>query len=168
MKEMVKKCSTDQRFILNTSYLTDSYITFTLKMESVSKNTIFGLKMMLKSGLEKIILNSIHAGRWLFLCMGSVHQSIFIQPNRISQKPQPVHDLMDRQLWNGFIMTQKEKFLKIFLLFFLCAYIICQVAQTRLVDRAHLQVTRNKYLPHPHVRLMELLWQSVQGCGGSR
>ena len=28
------------------SYLTDSYIGFTLKMESVSKNTIFGLKMM--------------------------------------------------------------------------------------------------------------------------
>ena len=27
----------------NTSYLTDSYIIFTLKMESVSKNTIFGL-----------------------------------------------------------------------------------------------------------------------------
>ena len=68
---------------------------------------------------------------------------------------------MDRQLWNGFIMTQKEKFLKIFLLFFLCAYIICQVAQTRLVDRAHLQVTRNKSLPHPHVRLMELLWYAA-------
>ena len=68
---------------------------------------------------------------------------------------------MDRQLWNGFIMTQKEKFLKIFLLFFLCAYIICQVAQTRLVDRAHLQVTRNKSLPHPHVRLMELLWYAT-------
>ena len=30
----------------NTSYLTDAYIDFTLKMESVSKNTIFGLKMM--------------------------------------------------------------------------------------------------------------------------
>ena len=36
----------------NTSYLTDSYIGFTLKMESVSINTIFGLKMMVKSGLE--------------------------------------------------------------------------------------------------------------------
>ena len=36
------------------SYLTDSYTTFTLKMESVSKNTIFDLKMMVKSGLEKI------------------------------------------------------------------------------------------------------------------
>ena len=35
------------------SYLTDSYIVFTLKMESVSKNTIFGLKMRVKSGLEK-------------------------------------------------------------------------------------------------------------------
>ena len=34
------------------SYLTDSYIVFTLKMEAVSKNTIFGLKMMVKIGLE--------------------------------------------------------------------------------------------------------------------
>ena len=49
--------------LLNTSYLTDSYICFTLKMESVSKNTIFGLKMMVKSGLEKFILKSLHAGR---------------------------------------------------------------------------------------------------------
>ena len=45
------------------SYLTDAYIDFTLKMESVSKNTIFGLKMMVKSGLEKFILKSLHAGR---------------------------------------------------------------------------------------------------------
>ena len=70
--------------IYHTCYST---IIFTLNMESVSKNTIFVLKMMLKSGLEKIILNSINARRWLFLCMGSVHQSIFIQPNRISWKP---------------------------------------------------------------------------------
>ena len=40
----------------NTSYLTDSYIGFTLKMGSVTKNTIFCLKMMVKSVLEKIIL----------------------------------------------------------------------------------------------------------------
>ena len=43
-------------FNLNTSYLTDSHIVFTLKMESVSKMTLFGLKMMVKSGLEIIIL----------------------------------------------------------------------------------------------------------------
>ena len=43
---------------INTSYLTDSYTVFTLKMESVTKNTIFGLKMMVKSGLEKFILKS--------------------------------------------------------------------------------------------------------------
>ena len=49
--------------LLNTSYLTDSYIGFTLKIESVSKNTIFGLKMMVKSGLEKFILKSLHVGR---------------------------------------------------------------------------------------------------------
>ena len=48
---------------INTSYLADSYIGFTLKMESVSKNTIFGLKMIVKSGLEKFILKSLHAGR---------------------------------------------------------------------------------------------------------
>ena len=47
--------------VLNISYLTDSYIVFTLRMESVSKNTIFGLKMMVKSGLEKIVLKSLHA-----------------------------------------------------------------------------------------------------------
>ena len=39
-------------WIINTSYLTDSYIGFTLKMESVSKNTIFGLKMMVKNYFE--------------------------------------------------------------------------------------------------------------------
>ena len=47
----------------NTSYLTDSYIMFTLKMDSVAKNTIFGLKMRVKSGLEKFILKSLRVGR---------------------------------------------------------------------------------------------------------
>ena len=49
--------------IINTPYLTDSCIVFTLKMESVSKNTIFGLKIMVKSGVEKFILKSLYAGR---------------------------------------------------------------------------------------------------------
>ena len=43
------------------SYLTDSYIVFTLKMESVSKIKMFGLKMMVKSGLEKIFLKFLNA-----------------------------------------------------------------------------------------------------------
>jgi hypothetical protein len=50
-------------YALNTAYMTDSYIGFTLKMESVTKNTIVGLKMIVKSGLEKFILKSLHAGR---------------------------------------------------------------------------------------------------------
>ena len=50
-------------FSINTSYLTDSYAVFTLKMESVTKNTIFGLKMRVKSGLEKFILKSLRVGR---------------------------------------------------------------------------------------------------------
>ena len=48
---------------LNTTYLTDSYVVFTLKMESVSKNTIFGLKMMVKSGLEKFIFEIPPCGK---------------------------------------------------------------------------------------------------------
>ena len=56
-------------FFFNTSYLTDSYIVFTIKMESIPKDTIFGLKMIVKSGLEKIVLKCLHAGRWLFLLL---------------------------------------------------------------------------------------------------
>ena len=44
---------------------------FTLKMESVIKNTIFGLKMMVKIGLEKNILKSLHVGKWLFLLLNT-------------------------------------------------------------------------------------------------
>ena len=66
------KCFTYKLYLLNintavvskfgfNTYLTDSYIVFTLKMESVSKNTIFGLKMIVKSGLEKIFLKFLHA-----------------------------------------------------------------------------------------------------------
>ena len=57
---------------INTSYLTDSDIIFTLKMESVSKNTIFGLKMMVKSGLEKIFFKFLHAGDYFSLLHKSV------------------------------------------------------------------------------------------------
>ena len=51
---------------LNTYYLTDLYIVFTLKMESVSKNIIFCLKMTVKSGLEKNILKFLHAQNYFF------------------------------------------------------------------------------------------------------
>ena len=46
------------------SYL---YILFTLKVESVSKNTIFDLKMMMKSGRIESILKSLNAGNYFFL-----------------------------------------------------------------------------------------------------
>ena len=55
--------------ILNTSYMIVSYIIFTHKMESVSKNTIFGLKMKVKSSLNFFFLKSLHAERWLFLLL---------------------------------------------------------------------------------------------------
>jgi hypothetical protein len=50
-----------------TVYLTDSYLIFTLNMASVSKNTSFGLKMMVKSGLQKIFLKFLHAGDYFHL-----------------------------------------------------------------------------------------------------
>ena len=40
--------------LINTSYLTDSYIVFTLKMESVSNNTIFGITIMVKTNLKVV------------------------------------------------------------------------------------------------------------------
>ena len=45
---------------LNKTYLTDSYIFFTFKIESESRNTILGLEMIVKSRLEKIFLKFLH------------------------------------------------------------------------------------------------------------
>ena len=50
-----------EKSLINTSFLTDSYIGFTLKMESVPKNTILGLKMMVRSSLEIFVKKSIPA-----------------------------------------------------------------------------------------------------------
>ena len=56
--------------IILTINMSGSYVVFTLKMESVSKSTIFGLEMMVKSGPEKIILKSLNTVRWvLFLVL---------------------------------------------------------------------------------------------------
>ena len=71
----------DSNCVFNTSYLTDSYIVFTLKMESVSKNTIFGLKMMVKSGLEKIFLKFLHAGDYFPLLHKSAQNHKFSNKN---------------------------------------------------------------------------------------
>ena len=51
---------------INMSYLSDSYIVFTLKMESVSKNTIFGLK-------------SIHYKRRAFSIFTSQKSNTFVE-----------------------------------------------------------------------------------------
>ena len=46
---------------LNTYYATDSTLVCPVKMEYGPENNIFVLKMMMKSGLEKIILKFLHA-----------------------------------------------------------------------------------------------------------
>ena len=66
---------------INTSYLTDSYIGFTLKMESVSKNTTFALKMMVKSSLEKMISKFFHAGNYFLLLHKSAQDHKFSNIN---------------------------------------------------------------------------------------
>ena len=66
---------------INTSYLTDSYIVFTLKMESVSKNTTFALKMMVKSSLEKMISKFFHAGNYFLLLHKSAQDHKFSNKN---------------------------------------------------------------------------------------
>ena len=45
----------------NTQYMRNPDMVYVHKMEYVSKIIIFGLKMMVKSGLEKIFLKSLHA-----------------------------------------------------------------------------------------------------------
>ena len=50
-------------------------------MESVTKNTIFGLKMMVKSGLEKFILKSLHAGDYFPLLHKSAQNHKFSNKN---------------------------------------------------------------------------------------
>ena len=55
---------------------------FTLKMESVSKNTIFGLRMIVKSGLEKkIFLKFLHAVGYFSLLHKSVQNHKFNNKN---------------------------------------------------------------------------------------
>ena len=46
--------------LINTQYATDSYFVYVLKMEYVTKINIFGFKMMVKNGLEKIFLKFLH------------------------------------------------------------------------------------------------------------
>ena len=50
-------------------------------MESVSKNTIFGLKIMVKSGIEKIFLKFLHAGDYFPLLHKSVQNHKFSNIN---------------------------------------------------------------------------------------
>jgi hypothetical protein len=46
---------------LNTQNMRNSNLVYVSKMEYVHKVNIFGLKMMVKSGLKKIILKFLHA-----------------------------------------------------------------------------------------------------------
>jgi hypothetical protein len=85
---------------INTSYLTESYIAFTLKMESVSKNTIFGLKMMVKSGLEKIFSKFLHAGDYFPLLHKSAINHKFSNENNYLPTQRDFKICLSRPLFN--------------------------------------------------------------------
>ena len=53
---------------VKTQYMRNPDIVYILKMEYVSKINIFGLKMMVKSGLEKIFLKFLHAQGLFQVC----------------------------------------------------------------------------------------------------
>ena len=50
-------------------------------MESVTKSTMFGLKMMVKSGLERIFLKFLHAGEYFPLLHKSAQNHKFSYKN---------------------------------------------------------------------------------------
>ena len=88
----IQSCGTNEQFVflreshkrnLQEEHIsTSSYcIGFTLKMESVSKNTIFGLNMMVKSGLEKIFMKFLHAGDYFLLLHKSAQNYKFSNKN---------------------------------------------------------------------------------------
>ena len=52
-------------------------IVYVLKMEYVLRNNIFGLKMMVKSGLEKIFLKFLHAEHYFPLLHKSAQNHKF-------------------------------------------------------------------------------------------
>ena len=95
--------------VLNTSYLTESYIVFTLIMESVSKNTIFGLKMMVKSGLEKIFLKFLHARDYFLLLHKSAQNHKFSNKNNYLSAWKDFKIIFSRPLFT-IILSQKWYF----------------------------------------------------------
>ena len=85
--------------LLNTSYLTDSYIVFTLKMESVYKIAIFCLKMMVKSGVEKIFLKFLHVGEYFPLLHKCTQNHKFSNKNNYLPPWRDFKIIFSRQLF---------------------------------------------------------------------
>ena len=65
LRLLSSKINTKVKSYFNTSYLTDSYISFTLKLESRQKICSNSLIRSRTYG-KKIFLIFLHAGRWLF------------------------------------------------------------------------------------------------------
>ena len=79
-------CSSLLLWALNTQYMTNSTLVCPVKIEYVTNNNIFGLKMMMKSGLEKNIWNSSmlkpFSIKWIYL----IEKRSFYQKYKFSNK----------------------------------------------------------------------------------
>ena len=81
-------------------------IVFTLKLESVSKNTIFGLKMMVKSGLEKIFLKFLNEGDYFPLLHKSAQNHKFSNKNNHLPPRRDFKIIFSRPLVKGTIYSE--------------------------------------------------------------
>ena len=81
------------------------YIGFTLKMETVSKNTIFGLKMKVKSGLEKIFLKFLYVHYVHYEMSYVIHVQYYIFEflhkitNSVTKITFFAHEAISKKLW---------------------------------------------------------------------
>ena len=69
------------KIAVNTQYMRNPDMVYLLKMEYVPKINIFGLNMMVKSGLEKIFLKFLHAGDYFPLLHKSAQNKRFSNKN---------------------------------------------------------------------------------------
>ena len=61
-------------------------------MESVLKNIVFGLQMLVNSGLEKIFLKFLHAGDCFSLLFKSVQYHKFSKKKQLSSRMEEFED----------------------------------------------------------------------------
>ena len=94
---------------LNTQYMTNSTLVSPVKMEYGWNFSIFGLKIMMKSGLGKIFLKFLHALTMLFLLLNLYFWSKFSNKNDMVSAWRNFKNIFPRPL---FIIIFRPEMLK--------------------------------------------------------